>query len=191
MLADAARRSSSQDVHVDFAHHELLATLGTAMKEHGARALAWHRFHTIRSAMPDGTPMLPFDVQRAVIAGIAEHRASVLAGFSINDFETKIDDELKDSILKADNCSAAVLRLSTERPSVFDLLASVFRYRPELVEVQRKIMLEKQAGTLSDSEAYYECFLRTVPDSDRIIRDLQNGAAAQSADSATKVNIVD
>ena len=165
MLAGAATRTSSRELQVDFAHHELLATIGTAMKEHGARALAWHRFHTIRSPLPSGPPMLPFDVQRAVIAGIAEHRASVLAEFANNDFESKLDDELKDSILKSPACSDAVQQLSKDRPSAFDLLASVFRYRPELVEIQRKVMVKVRTGDLDESQAYYQCFMQTVPDS--------------------------
>lgn len=192
MLQDASERSSSHEVHIDFAAHELLASLGTTMQAPGARALAWYKFHTEAAPQPDGPPMLPWPVQRAVISGIAEHRASVLNEFADNEFETsKLDDELKDSILKAPDCSALVRQLSADRPSVFDLLASAFRYRPELVEVQRRIMLEIENGAMDVSDGCYKVFMETVPDSQRIIRDMQQEANANAAASADKVNIVD
>lgn len=192
MLHEASMRTSSCELQVDFACHELLATIGTTMKESGARALAWHRFHTLDTPMPSGTPMLPFSVQRTAIDAIVSNRMEVLSTMANADFDPgKLDDELKDTILRHKNCPESVIRLSKERPSVFDVLASAHRYRPDLLEIQKTVLAEVRSGELEGSKGYFECFMRTLPDSDRIIRDLQREAAEKGMADPDSVQVVD
>lgn len=188
MLVDASIRSSSTEAHVDFACHEVLATIGTSTAAHVARALDWHRYHTSGGPVPEGAPMLPFQSQRSIIETVQANRAAVLSAMSKNDFDaSKLDDALKDYILRQPNCSAAVTRLSKERPSAFDILASAFRYKPELVEIQRNIIRQVEAGTLDNSMGYFKCFLQTLPNSDQIVRDLQQEAARKEDGKITNV----
>ena len=85
----------------------------------------------------------------------------------------KIDDMVKDAILREASCPKAITQLSIDRPSVYDVLASTYRYDPAKIEIQRKAMMQLQAGELSSGAAYYEVFKQTHPNSKKIIRDLQ------------------
>lgn len=95
----------------------------------------------------------------------------------------KLDDILKDTILKENGCPELIKRLSIDRPSVFDILASTYRYRPELIAIQRDILKKVRSNQLSGQAGYYECFKRTHPNSAMIIRDLQKEALDKQSKS--------
>lgn len=190
MLADARTRTSSVENQVEFATYEVLASIGTSRPAHVARALAWRRYHTSGGPVPDGVPMLPLLVQRGVIETVRKERAAVLGGLSKNDFEAdKLDDAIKDAILGEEGCPQAIRRLSTERPSAFDVLASAFRYKPELVEIQRQVLRQVETGAIDSSAGYFQCFMQTLPNSDQIVHDMQKEAAEKQAGSDKIVNL--
>ena len=91
----------------------------------------------------------------------------------------KLDDMTKDAILREATCPESITQLSIDRPSVYDVLASTYRYDPEKIEIQRKMMRQMRTGKMTDREAYYEVFKQTHPNSKQIIKDLQKEAMAE------------
>jgi hypothetical protein len=122
---------------------------------------------------------------------VKSHRLEIMRSMTVKDFRDpeKIDDGIKDAILRQKGCPEAIVKLSKERPSVYDLLASTHRYKPELIELQRNIIKKVSKGKLSKREGYYECFKGTLPNSSQIIRDLQKEAMANQSKPANSVNM--
>jgi hypothetical protein len=97
-----------------------------------------------------------------------------------------LDDAVKGAILQDVQCPTTIKTLAEERPSVFDILSSTYRYKAELIEVQRKMMAQMETGRVSEKEAYFNVFMNTHPNSKRIVADLQR----QELDKAQqKINL--
>ena len=105
-----------------------------------------------------------------------------MANSAFKDPET-IDEKLKELILGVD-CPADIRKLAFDRPSVFDILCSHYRYRPALIKVQRNLLRSVRSGQLSSQQGYYEYFRKIHPNSDTIIRDLQKEALCNQAAEA-------
>lgn len=99
----------------------------------------------------------------------------------------KIDALIRETILKNTHCLQAVLDLSEQRPSVFNILTSCHKYDPAMVQIQRDNLRKVEQKELTSSTAYYETFKDTVPDSAQIIRDLQREATSKK--SAGNLNL--
>ena len=93
-----------------------------------------------------------------------------------------LDDAVKGAILQDAQCPQNIKTLAEERPSVFDILSSTYRYKADLIEVQRKMMAQMETGRVSEKEAYFNVFMNTHPNSKRIVADLQR----QELDKAQK-----
>lgn len=172
---------------------QLLAILGTSTPSHVSRAQAWDA-HIARPDIvprPDGDRMLSLDTQVHLALRFRQLRGEAMRAMELNDFSDleKIDDGVKDTILRQKGCPAAVTALSKDRPSAFDLLTSVYRYRSDLIEVQRKIVTRVRTGDLSARNGYFECFKKTTPNSNQIIRDLQKEAMSAQTKSTNSVNL--
>ena len=127
-----------------------------------------------------------FDEARIYIRSKVEVLAPIIkANMTEHDLEDpeKLDDMTKDAILREANCPEAITQLSIDRPSVYDVLASTYRYDPDKIEIQRTMMRHMRAGKLTDREAYYEVFKQTHPNSKQIIKDLQKEALADKKKS--------
>jgi hypothetical protein len=93
-----------------------------------------------------------------------------------------LDDQgLKEAILNDADCPDLIKRLSLDRPSVFDLLCSKSRFRPDLFDLQRKLLLQLENKDVAESDAFNELFRSLIPNSSTIIKDLQKAAAAHQA----------
>lgn len=173
-----------------------------------AQAVAWYRHAVRRDPKPDFPPPAFFlksnadvtvdDPERETRAQVMKlvtdtteaHRKDIMREMKPTDFKDPevIDDQIKDLILREKGCLESVTALSKERPSVFDILASSYRYHPDKIEIQRNILRGVRSGEMSDQQGYYECFKQTHPNSKRIIRDLQRDAALHQS-SAPQVNL--
>jgi len=193
-LVLAARQvQPDPELAADHVFVQLLAILGTSTSSHVSRAQAWEA-HIARPDVvprPDGDRMLSLDTQVHLALRFRQLRGDAMRTMELNDFSDleKLDDGIKDTILRQKGCPAAVTALSKERPSIFDLLTSVYRYQANLIEIQRKIITQVRAGKLSAREGYYECFKSTTPNSSQIIRDLQKEAMSAQSKSANSVNL--
>ncbi len=99
-----------------------------------------------------------------------------------------LDDAIKGAILQQADCPPNIKTLAEERPSVFDILCSTYRYRAELIEVQRNMLMQMEKGRVSEKEAYYNVFMKTHPNSQRIIADLQREALEKNRQES-KLNL--
>lgn len=100
--------------------------------------------------------------------------------------QPRLDDQgLKEAILNHADCPELIKRLSLERPSVFDLLCSKNRFRPELFDMQRQLLLQKETGRISEQDMFNRMFHQMVPNSATILRDLQK--AAEKAQTSANI----
>ena len=88
------------------------------------------------------------------------------------------DDLIKEAILNEPTCPETIKTLALDRPTVFDILCSHNRYKPEMIAILRGNLQQVAAGTISDSRGYYEVFRQLHPDSAKIIKGLQQQARA-------------
>jgi hypothetical protein len=86
------------------------------------------------------------------------------------------DDLIKEAILNESSCPESIKTLALDRPTVFDILCSHNRYKPDMIAILRNNLKQVAAGTLSDSRGYYEVFRQLHPDSAQIIKGLQQQA---------------
>lgn len=94
----------------------------------------------------------------------------------------RLDDQgLKEAVLNAESCPAFIKRVSLERPSVFDLLCSKTRFRPELFDMQRQLLLQMETGAMNERDAFNRMFHQMVPNSNTIIQDLRRAASEAQA----------
>jgi len=90
-----------------------------------------------------------------------------------------LDDQgLKEAILNQEDCPELIKRVSLDRPSVFDILCSKSRYKPELFALQRSLLVKLESKTASESAVFQELFKTLIPNSSTIIRNLQKQAHA-------------
>jgi hypothetical protein len=90
------------------------------------------------------------------------------------------DQALKESILNDADCPEYIKELSLQRPSVFDLLCSKTRFKPELFEMQRNLLLKLESKAVSENEAFNDLFKSLIPNSSTIIKDLQKTVATKA-----------
>lgn len=97
------------------------------------------------------------------------------------DAHPQLDDQaLKESILNDVACPDYIKDLSLQRPSVFDLLCSKTRFKPELFEMQRNLLLKLENKSVSESDAFNDLFKNLIPNSATIIKDLKKTVAAKA-----------
>jgi hypothetical protein len=93
--------------------------------------------------------------------------------------QPRLDDHgLKEHILNDANCPELIQRISLDRPSFFDLLCSKTRYRTDLFDLQRKLLLSMENKTMPEAEAFQALFKTLIPNSNTILRDLEAQARA-------------
>lgn len=91
------------------------------------------------------------------------------------------DNAIKEAILNNADCPDLIKRVSLDRPSVFDLLCSKTRFRPDLFALQRKLLAQLEDKTISEQDAFDHIFKTMIPNSSTIIKDLQKAAQKHSA----------
>ena len=91
------------------------------------------------------------------------------------------DAAIKEAILNDTACPELIKRVSLDRPSVFDLLCSKNRFRPDLFALQRKLLLQLEDKTISEQDAFDNIFKTMIPNSSTIIKDLQKAALKHSS----------
>lgn len=91
------------------------------------------------------------------------------------------DAAIKEAILNDTACPELIKRVSLDRPSVFDLLCSKHRFRPDLFALQRKLLLQLEDKTISEQDAFDNIFKTMIPNSSTIIKDLQKAALKHSS----------
>lgn len=97
-----------------------------------------------------------------------------------------VDDVMREKIISEPNCPPNVIRLSEERPSVYDILCSEKRYNTQMIKMVIKHFNRIQSGKVKQRDGVYNCFKEMVPDSDRIIHDYQQEALREQGGSRGK-----
>jgi hypothetical protein len=100
------------------------------------------------------------------------------------------DDLIKEAILNDPACPEYIKTLSLDRPTVFDILCSHTRYKPEMIAIQRGILEQVQSGRMESSKGYYEVFKKLVPNSNAVLQGLRQQAQQEQAKSAQKITNV-
>lgn len=164
-----------------------------------AEAVAWYRHAKWRHPQPKFPPPKLFEKDdpkhKEAMAVVAKHteedRQQVMtATFGVKDFKDpeEVDDRVKDAILTEEGCPESITDLSKMRPSAFANLASTFRYREDLVEINRDLIRRGKHKTKDGG--YSEAFKRIVPNADQMIADMQRQAMSeQMAASQGGVNL--
>lgn len=107
-------------------------------------------------------------------AACEKHRGPVMAALCVSEFENPdvLDLVMQNAMVKYG--PEELRSFSEQRPTVFDVLSSVHRYRPALVAMQRKMLVATERGTLSSGDAASKIFDSIAPNSqaikDEIIR---------------------
>lgn len=171
--------------------------IGTAAD--AANAAAWCRAARWKEPVPDAPPpaffMPGFVDGKAVMDHVVDvmenSRKAIMATFAPTDFQDpeEVDDKVKDMLLTADDCPEALTKLSKERPSAFDVLASSYRYNPERIDKARGVMRRREGGLVGDDESFFELFKLIVPNSKQIIADLQRQAMQEQQGRSNAVNL--
>jgi hypothetical protein len=113
--------------------------------------------------------------RRAVTMERGESNPDDDASFSERD-RTQVDNMIQELIRIDRNLPNEVRQLIDERPTVFDILSSAFRYDANNIELQRRMLQRVRGGHLELGKAMFEMFKEVVPNSDRIIHDMQEEA---------------
>lgn len=204
LISEACARMMPSTLKRPSLFDDAMATLfdhpNICSKADGANASAWCRAARWKEPVPETPPPAFFlpgyegdakSVMDHVVNTMETHRKKVMSGFQPAEFSDPgtIDDKVKDMLLTSDDCEESVTRLSKERPSVFDVVASSHRYRPADIDKVRNIMERREKGLVGEDESFYELFKIIVPNSKQIIADLQKQAMQDRLGRENRVNL--
>ena len=105
---------------------------------------------------------------KALAKACDEHRGAVMATLPLSAF---VNLDAVDLVMQATMVARGPAELrgfSEERPTVFDIFSSCHRYRPELVAMQRGMLLRTENGSLTIADAAATIFDRIAPNSHEI-----------------------
>ena len=153
-------------------------------------SVAWFRHAQWHDPMPQTENGMSDEAMKVIAPKIVEGRMDVMRTMTVKDFvdPEKLDDGIKDAILRQKGCLETITQLSIDRPSVFDILGSCYRYKPQLVAIVRSSLEQVRTGRASQQEGYYNAFCGIMPNSRQIIRDLQKEAASNQQKQGGSVN---
>lgn len=133
----------------------------------------------VRSALGAGQ-----DVAKAVIDAYQPTEDDIIGRVGVlkqnmprgkNESMDEHDDRIRDAIIREDGCPESIIDMSKMRPSVYDIMASWIKFKPQLVALQLEQMTDIESGRQKRDDSYFSLFLQ-MPGGRKIVNEMQRQA---------------